>query len=35
VVDERHAAALRLVGNDFPRLALGADEKDGAAIEAS
>ena len=32
MVDVRHAAALRLLGDDFTRLALGADEQDRAAV---
>ncbi len=32
VVDVGHAGALRLLGDDLARLALGADEQDGAAV---
>src|SRR6202030_1604489 len=32
MIDERHAGALRFLGDDFARLALGSDEQDGAAV---
>jgi hypothetical protein len=32
LVDERHAGALRFLGHQVTRLALGADHQDGAAV---
>ena len=32
LVDARHAAAQRFLGNDFARLTLGADEQNGALL---
>ena len=32
MIDEGHAGALRFLGDDLARLALGADEQDGAAV---